>query len=99
MCAHGPDVLPKSCHYLLLVMPMPGHPLTHTLQILSAEKKRENGEENMILKGMKQMDIKRKQDLLECNAVPTNLANSQHIYCLHVIQSLNPIGNRRHIHE
>jgi hypothetical protein len=32
-------------------MPMPGHPLTHnTLQILSAEKKRENGEENMILK-------------------------------------------------
>jgi hypothetical protein len=32
-------------------MPMPGHPLTHnTLQILSAEKKRENREENMILK-------------------------------------------------
>ncbi len=51
MCAHGPDVLPKSCHYLLLVMPMPGHPLTHnTLQTLSAEKNRENGEENMILK-------------------------------------------------
>jgi hypothetical protein len=32
-------------------MPMPGHPLTHnTLQTLSAEKNRENGEENMILK-------------------------------------------------